>query len=836
MQPSALPRPPRFHQNRPRLIDALLNSPCRVRLVCAPAGSGKTVLFTDCARQVEQARVVWLSMSGQAIPVSTFCQRLAQAIDPACTIDSEEQLIDLLFNLHEPVWLMLDDYSRTPHSELDACLGRLFALQTPNLRWWLNSRRRPACNLPRLLLENELLELDSSTLWFSSNELEHLVDATQIVLSTEARQKLYDETGGWCAGACFRLIAAQASRLPSSALSRVGYSLTQEYLQRELLDELPADQRHSLLTLAQLPRFNTALCEYVIGEGEGAQHLQALLAHGAFIQNNEHSDHWYHIAPPIAAALGSQLSISQIHSVHRKACQWFIQHNDTPAAIEHALWAGQPEVAANLLEGYSEAQVLYGNDSARVLEWRNELPESLFSSTPRLVILHSMALGLACRNEGRQTLAALARFLPHPDPQHHRSLLAQWQSLHALMLHTLGDVEPVVPHCEEALQSLPSSEWNLRQICRSMIIQNHMHQGRFTLAELMINEALLNVREQSNSSAEARVDLYRVLLLEQRGELEAGSALLKQHLERMNERSIPDLQPAGRVALQLGHLSLRMGRYELARSLLNSGFESARNRFDALAFNSRLGLSRLAMLEGNEVEARVFLQEAERVAQQDFVSEATYRPSVQLLQASQWVQLEQFEVAEQLLLILQESFSGTSAGRMAYGLPELRAQIELFLARVELRSNRTENARARLRQAITYYQPQGRNALICELHLAEAELHWVEGDEQQAANLLAITRQQAEAMHLIEPLDLLRRYRPGLHQLLGKHQHDGILSERELAVLRLIACGCSNQEISERLFISVHTVKSHVQRIGSKLGVSRRTQALAKAKELQLID
>jgi LuxR family maltose regulon positive regulatory protein len=58
------------------------------------------------------------------------------------------------------------------------------------------------------------------------------------------------------------------------------------------------------------------------------------------------------------------------------------------------------------------------------------------------------------------------------------------------------------------------------------------------------------------------------------------------------------------------------------------------------------------------------------------------------------------------------------------------------------------------------------------------------------------------------------------------------LSGRELAVLELIAQGCSNQQISERLYISLHTVKSHARHINDKLGVERRTQAVARAKAL----
>lgn len=61
------------------------------------------------------------------------------------------------------------------------------------------------------------------------------------------------------------------------------------------------------------------------------------------------------------------------------------------------------------------------------------------------------------------------------------------------------------------------------------------------------------------------------------------------------------------------------------------------------------------------------------------------------------------------------------------------------------------------------------------------------------------------------------------------------LSARELAVLKLIAQGCSNQEISNQLFISLHTVKTHASHINSKLGVERRTQAVARAKAMGLL-
>ena len=61
------------------------------------------------------------------------------------------------------------------------------------------------------------------------------------------------------------------------------------------------------------------------------------------------------------------------------------------------------------------------------------------------------------------------------------------------------------------------------------------------------------------------------------------------------------------------------------------------------------------------------------------------------------------------------------------------------------------------------------------------------------------------------------------------------LSQRELEVLQLMAKGYSNQEIADRIFVSVSTVKSHAAGIFLKLDAKRRTQAILKAKELKII-
>lgn len=61
------------------------------------------------------------------------------------------------------------------------------------------------------------------------------------------------------------------------------------------------------------------------------------------------------------------------------------------------------------------------------------------------------------------------------------------------------------------------------------------------------------------------------------------------------------------------------------------------------------------------------------------------------------------------------------------------------------------------------------------------------------------------------------------------------ISQREYEVLALMAEGYSNQEIADRLFLSLNTIKTHTSNLFNKLDVKRRTQAVQKAKELGIL-
>ncbi|MCW5228357.1 helix-turn-helix transcriptional regulator, partial [Pseudomonas aeruginosa] len=198
--PAALPRLPPQHLPRPRLHQPLLRGECRLRLLCAPAGSGKTVLLGECARRAPPGvQVVWLALGGEALDPATFRRRLAGALGLAEDSD-EAQLCRRLRNA-SALWLLLDDYPRHPDPALDACLDRLLSAASPRVGWWLASRRRPQCNLARLLLEGELLEVDGGLLAFDADEVAELLRLHGRSADAAATGALLERSGGWCAAA-----------------------------------------------------------------------------------------------------------------------------------------------------------------------------------------------------------------------------------------------------------------------------------------------------------------------------------------------------------------------------------------------------------------------------------------------------------------------------------------------------------------------------------------------------------------------------------------------------------------------------------------------------------
>lgn len=221
-RPGFLPRLSSHHQPRARLSEPLLESMARVRLICAPAGSGKSALLAECLLQAPpHCEVCWLPLAGAALSTSEFCLRLAQALGLAET--TEPALIAALSRWSRPTWLFIDDYCRLPDPALDALLDRLLTVSSPALIWWIDTRRRPQCNWPRLLLDDELYECESPTLALTEEEIALALRHLSSEQAASVASRIVQRTGAGarvCAWPCCKSATGRKAISHSSGWTR----------------------------------------------------------------------------------------------------------------------------------------------------------------------------------------------------------------------------------------------------------------------------------------------------------------------------------------------------------------------------------------------------------------------------------------------------------------------------------------------------------------------------------------------------------------------------------------------------------------------------------------
>jgi ATP/maltotriose-dependent transcriptional regulator MalT len=817
-----MPRLSAHHLLRPRLSQPLLAAQARVKLLCAPGGSGKSALLAECALQAPAGRLVhWVPLHGAALSPLELCTRLAQHLG-LVFVDEATLLLDLS-HWPKPAWLFLDDFCRLPAPELDALLDRLLSASSAQLTWWLGARRRPVCNWPRLLLEDELLEC--SELSFNAAEVQALLAPGQSVDS------VMQFSGGWCAGV---RIAALGDNHPDKTLL--------DYLQHELFSTLPAPLVEAWHVLAHLPRFNLGLCEHLFGHGDGEQYLRELQALGAFIQPWEGTGDWLQVFAPLTRLLRDEPWPAK-RSWHRRACQWFSAEGDWQAAFEQALLAQEYEVAVSLLQHFSFEDLFRQQNAVLLLRLHEQQGDELMLGSAQLVGLLTAALLFAGRFEqAALCIEQLARFAPQPTAAAQRYLLARWQAQWGWLLHLSGDAERSREHFLEALQALPDSAWTSRLMCLSGLTQQALLRGELEAAQRLNREALCLARSHGSLVLEALLELDHAQLLEQRGAPYRAQSLLETVQAMLAGQRLTAGPLVGRIVLRRGHLALRQGQDTLAAECFEAGLSMCQQSQDKRVLYGFLGLALLAANRGDYAQAFIQLRDAERLMQQRQVPDTVYRAVLLLVSGHFWLQQGRAELTVQAVRRVLRHFRGPCAKQAPPATLELIPRLEYLLVLAEVKLGCAEQPIARLNALLDTSRQRGMLCLETELHLVLGEVTWQLGDPALARRSLQAGLALAERCQVQQAVRELRLRAPGLLSELGLEPQaapagaaQNPLSQRELEVLQLIALGNSNLEIADRLYISLHTVKTHARRIHSKLGVERRTQAVAKAKTLGLM-
>jgi LuxR family maltose regulon positive regulatory protein len=546
-------------------------------------------------------------------------------------------------------------------------------------------------------------------------------------------------------------------------------------------------------------------------------------------------------------------------TLHLRACRWFNAQGLIDEAVEQALRAGHLDVAANLVQNLSEEQLLAEQNVGMLLRWKMDLPDSLLISTPRLIVLYSWALGLACQLDAAEELAAhLSRFLPAPSATAQKSMLAQWLALSGIIARGRGDREATVRYCTEALESLPQKRYGQRLMCLSTLSNLAIADGDLWRARALNRDSLELAQRVGNPLFEALAHYDRARVLQARGEILRALDEVRQGLQRLHALSPQRLYAVrARLILYEGFLlTLRM-QPQAGLARLQAGLTEARACRDISVL---IGHCVIARVEGHAREfARAFaeLAEAERLMHIWDVPPIYYLAMITLVKCELWLAQGRTDLAEAWLARLGQTYTGERAAAPPEFHPQLPLHVELQQAVLESIRGQPMLAEGRLNALLEHGQQTGRQMLSVMALNQKVALLLSVGREPEARSTLAQAL-EAAAGGVLQPFEwLLGEHREWLREQLLRAPPSPLrqnllerlpstvaadspapvetLSSRERAVLQLIAQGCSNQEISEQLFISLHTVKTHASHINSKLGVERRTQAVARAKVLGLL-
>ncbi|MCY1410192.1 HTH-type transcriptional regulator MalT [compost metagenome] len=697
------------------------------------------------------------------------------------------------------------------------------------LQVWVSSRQRPAWNLPRLLMQDELLELGPDALAFSREEFDAMVALHAPATAGKVAEEIWQQTLGWCAGSKLLLSAHRRS-------AHAGLHWLRDYLEHELVSRMDEEQRDLLVGLAHLPRFSATLCAELWDELDGQKLFHELLQSQSFFQPLDQTGEWYCMLPAVANALRSGTVTPAIGRLRLNACRILEGLGFLDDAIELALSAGHLDVAANYIDRLRPNWLFERRNVQTLYGWRKQLPGELVEGTPNLIFLNASALMIGGRmDEALATLARLENFLPQPSAEQNQRLVAIWQSLYGSLQSFLGKCDVAREYCQAALEHLDSDDWQVCFLGYAALARMATADGDTLQAQHYLLEAVELARRQRCLASEVLINCERIGQMLLCGETQLAESLLEENLELLAADGNRHHLMLGRLLVVRGKLCLKRGEPDSAEVALRDALRHGQDHVGPFTLVALLNLSKVSASRGDYQQAFRYLQDAERRMQCANVTEAFYRGVLNLQSLTVLVSQGDWEQAASLARMLEDYLRGSNARSTTINSPSLPQRNQLLLARAEQQLGRVKEAERRLQtlekdcQRLNYLRLQNETRQTLKGF----------GDETQPQPGRVSPQQETP---FGKPFSLpIRAARPSLGQTSHENRPVGSLRKgeeltaRELSILELMAEGLSNPEISERLYISTNTVKAHTKNINNKLGVVRRTQAIVRARALGVL-
>lgn len=857
------PIPSRGVVSRSRLLEKLGESPGgALTLICAPAGFGKTTLLASWVASLASP-VAWLSLDEADDDLATFLRGLIAAletVDPGVgegvlsllrspQLPTVEALLTPLLNeltaLPERSILVLDDYHLLEEPRLGKATTFLVEHLPTRLSLVIATREDPPLPLPRIRAGGRLNELRVRDLRFTRTEARAFFEALELKLTEEEIDALEGRTEGWAAGLQLAAISLQGEDNREAFIRSFtgSHRFVLDYLLEEVLEKQPVEVQRFLLATAVLRRLSGPLCDAVLGEPEGSGQatLERLERSNLFLLPLDDERRWYRYHHLFRDLLRQRSEVPEAE-LHRRASRWYEKEGLLLEAFHHAAAAGETERAEALARGDQTPLHLRGG-VAEVLAWLGSLPTSLLDERPELWVLYASALSTVARKKEvieklRRAEAALSLRESGPAV---KDLQGQIAAIRAMEAAGDYEIETLLTESRRALTLLDPGNISPRIGATWTLGFAHQIRGERGAAREAYSDAIALSRSTGNTFMEILAATGLGIIKETETELHAAEATYRSALALVEDRTEPALCEA--------HLGLARLAYE------RNGVEEAENqarRAYHLAVKipvvdtyvaCRVLQAEIALASGEFPRAEKLLQDARAEASSRGFLEQLPRiaeTEVRLL-------LRRGELEEALLHARREAAPLAEArARLAEGDGGAAVAI-LAPLRQEARAADRKDELLRLSVLEAAARSAGgeitaATALLEEtLPVAEREgyLRLFLDEGEAVRKLLSLSAEGGlRRSYLGRLLSAFRREltTPGTPRLAEtKEQLPEPLSRREIEILRLIAEGLSNEEIGERLFISLSTVKGHNQNIYAKLRVRRRTEAVARVRELGLL-
>jgi LuxR family maltose regulon positive regulatory protein len=303
-------------------------------------------------------------------------------------------LLNEILSIDKEFILILDDYHVISDQAIRESMLFLIDHLPSNLHLVLATRTDPDLPLARLRGRGHLLEICDQELLFDQQETNNfLVEAMGLPLSQEEVSTLQQRTEGWITGLQLAALSLHKQKNHSTWISGfVGsHRYILDYIQQDILAQLPASLEHFLLQTSILTRMNAALCQ-AVGAGttvEACQHLlEEVEKANLFVVPLDEQRNWYRYHDLFREALLARLMASQpelVPPLHQRAARYYETMGQWHEAIAHALASPDYPLAASLME--KAAPVLWLSGQARTMQnWMLMLPDAILYDYSRLAL------------------------------------------------------------------------------------------------------------------------------------------------------------------------------------------------------------------------------------------------------------------------------------------------------------------------------------------------------------------------------------------------------------------------------------------------------------------